>query len=170
MSLLKKCFNHAVCARAGPPLAMFLLCGFAYWLYSLHTTREQDPQDKVLAIFLAASLSVVALYLLVRTREWRPQMLGMIGFLIGQAVFYWIITAGRLGWARVSTERTFDVLRAFVTVGLLVVFVGIGLFEYAEWRKRRRLRRGPQIISPEYIGPERRNGGIYDRRRRRRRW
>lgn len=166
---MKWCWNSAWCTRWGPPITMFLLVGVAYWLYSLHTTISHDPQDQFLALFLAVSLFSLAVYFLLRTREWRPQMLGLIGFMLGQSVFYWIIAGKRLGWFAVSGERTLDVVRAFVTVCLLILIGGVLLFELAEWRKRRRLRRAPQIVSPEYVGAERRSGP-FERRKRRRKW
>jgi hypothetical protein len=139
--------------RVLPPVAFFALCGIAYVLFWKLQTTNDGPFDSWLAVILAAGCFVVAGYILVRTVEWRPQILGNVGMLVGAGIFYGTVGVNRMGWADITTEVTLDALRAFASVGLLVALGGIAFFEWAR-------ARGRVVESDPVIDPSR----VYDRR------
>lgn len=127
--------------RVLPPLILFGLIAVAYWGYSLSkmTTadpRYVDPSDVWFAGIITAVSVASAAYLLLRTDPWTPQMLGIVGFVLGDAILYATIFANFQGWTQVSQERRGDVLRASLTVGGTLYIGGILFFEIVRWRTR----------------------------------
>jgi hypothetical protein len=139
--------------RVLPPVAFFALCGIAYVLFWKLQTTNDGPFDSWLALIFSAGCFVVAVYILLRTVEWRTQILGSMGMFVGAGIFYGTVGVNRMGWADVTTEVTLDALRAFASVGLAVALVGIGFFEWA--RARGRVEESEPVIDPNRI---------YDRR------
>lgn len=145
--------------RVLPPLIFFALCGIAYVLFAILQTTNDGAFDAWLAVILSAGCFSVAAYILVRTVEWRPQILGNMGMLIGAGLFYGTVGVTRMGWADISTEITLDALRAFASVGLAMAIVGIAFFEWAHATGREAVEEhDPNVVYDRRSGKDRRKG------------
>ena len=154
--------SRAMKLRILPPVVFFLLCALAYLCYArFQTTEQDDPVDGWLALGLSTGSFFVAGYVLVRTIEWRPQILGAVGFLMGGGVFYGIIALSRLGIADISNEVLLDLVRSFASVGLLVMIGGIAFFEWS-MRRGQELSHDVGIRDDFQIDPS--TTTVYDRR------
>lgn len=149
--------------RVLPWLVLVGLLSLAYWSYSWHTTTPHDWRDATITGGVAGICAALVLYLILRTSHPTPQIVGIVAFLIGDAVLYGSIFANLHGWTRISSERRGDALRASVTVAVLVTVGGVLFYELVQWRHRRdeRARRRAQVPGDDtvlYEGLERRRG------------
>lgn len=141
--------------RVLPWLTLLVLIALAYLAYSWHTTTDGDWRDELITGGVAAACAALVVYFVLRTATPTPQVVGIVGFLIGDAVLYGSLFANFRGWTQISQERRGDALRASVTVAVLVTVGGVLFYEWVQWRDRKRTRPVPSPGDPV----------VYERRR-----
>lgn len=121
--------NEHVVPRVWPVLAWLALVAAVWGLFSLHETTPNDPHDTAIQLGIGATYALAALVMLVGTRRWRVQGIGLFATMVGDAMFY--LGLGVREWRGDFTERELDAIRAcFVTGGALLV-AGLTLWAWS---------------------------------------
>lgn len=122
--------NISPTATSGRKDLIFLAASLAavagvWYAYYLHPSRVNDPLDLYLGVALSCGYAIAALVQIASTRRWTVRSTGLLFTLIGDSTLYSSITYRYFSDGVAAPEGVVDLARAFFTVGMPLLMLGI---------------------------------------------